>query len=141
MKHKINKIILVLATFFLATENVFGVTYNSYITNIKDSDDNIVSRILSGGNATQDKIAIGETQATAVNGYCIDVGATLGDKTYINQLDGLEDYLSYVIDSSKVKNVTNKINQYIQFGYGYNGQNSDKYIVATQKLIWDGLLT
>lgn len=139
MKSKFSKIILTITIFFLSTESAFGATIHSYVTNIKDSDGNIVSRVFTGGLETQDKIAIGETEATAVNGYCIDVGATLDDKTYINQLEDLEDYLSYILDSSKVKSVANKINQYVQFGYGYNGQNTDKYIVATQKLIWDEL--
>ena len=36
-------------------------------------------------------------------------------------------------------NVAKKINEYIYFGYGYNGQTGYKYRLATQKLIWDEL--
>lgn len=140
MKKKISKIILIFATFFLSTENVFGAI-NTYITEMTDSEGQKISRHFNGNSDRQLSIGIGEHSSSTEPGYCIDVGAELGDRKPISELDmSLEEYLTDALNnSSTAKNVANKINQYIQFGYKYNNQDSDKYFIATQKLIWDEL--
>lgn len=140
MKQKIKRIIFLLAIFFMLSENVFGVT-NTYITEMTDSKGQKINRHYNGKTDRQLHIGIGEHSSNTTAAYCLDVGAPLGDKAPISKLDlSLEEYLSAAInDSSKSKNIANKINQYMQFGYNYNNQNSDKYFLATQKLIWDEL--
>lgn len=140
MKNKIKQIIFLFITFFISSENVFGVM-NTYITEMTDSNGQKIKRHFNGKTDRQLSIGIGEHSSNTDLGYCIDVGADLGDKKPISQLDiSLEKYLTEAFnDSAKAKSVTNKINQYIQLGYKYNGQNSSKYFLATQKLIWDEL--
>lgn len=141
MNKKINKILLTLTTFFIMANNVFGETQNTYLTEMKDSNGQTIYRNYNGKQDRQISIAIGANSSTTINGYCIDVGADLGDKAPISQLDSnLEEYLKKALNNEeKAKKVAKKINQYIHFGYQYNGQNSDKYLIATQKLIWDEL--
>ena len=140
MKKKFNKILFVFILLFASTQNVFGIT-NTYITEMEDSENQKISRHYDGKTDRQLSIAIGEHSSNTIPGYCIDVGLELGDRKPISQYDGnLEDYLTEKLKSqTTAKNVANKINQYIQFGYNYNNQNSDKYFIATQKLIWDEL--
>ena len=126
MKRKINKIILTIATFFITTQNVFGA--NTYIRLLQDSDGNTVSGIIGDKSDSHHIISIGEDKGSAEIGYYLDIRMTLGDQKYIGAMDKkLEGYLTSILnDSSKAKTVANKINQYVHFGYKYNGQNTDQ---------------
>lgn len=141
MNKKIIKTIMAITTFFIMTPYVFGETQNTYLTEMKDENGQKIYRNYNGNQDRQLSIEIGPVSSNTVVGYCIDVGADLGDRAPISQLDvSLKEYLTDVLNSeSKAEEITNKINQYIHFGYQYNGQNSDKYLIATQKLIWDEL--
>lgn len=140
MKEKLRKIIFILAMLILTNENVYAVT-NTYIYEMKDSNGEIIYRNFNGKQERQLSIEIGEHSSTTITGYCIDVGIELGDKKPISTLElNLTEYLNNVLNNKeKAENVSKKINEYMAFGYGYNGQNSDKYLIATQKLIWDEL--
>ena len=140
MKKKLNKILFITTSLFFSIQNVFGATYNTFVYNMEDEDNNVIKRYFDGESAIQKSIKIGEHESDSINGYCIDVGAKLDERAYINRLEDLEDYLGYVLSESvSEEDVANKINQYVQFGYGYKNQKSDKYLIATQKLIWDEL--
>ena len=140
MNDKIKKIMFILAMFLLTNKNVLAVT-NTYISEMKDSNGQKIYRNFNGKQERQLSIEIGEHSSNTTTAYCIDVGLDLGDRAPISELDdNLTEYLTKVLnDSKKAKDVSNKINQYIRFGYKYNNQNTDKYLVATQKLIWDEL--
>lgn len=141
MNKKINKIIAILVAFFFMTSSPHAEVQNTYLTEMKDSNGQKIYRNFNGQQERQLSIEIGPHSSTTTTAYCIDVGATLGDRAPISQLnENLESYLTRMLNNKeKAVKVTKKINEYIQFGYKYNGQNSDKYLIATQKLIWDEL--
>lgn len=140
MNDKIKKIIFIITMFLLTNNNVFAVT-NTYISEMKDSNGQKIYRNFNGKQERQLSIEIGEHSSNTTTAYCIDVGLDLGDRAPISELDdNLTEYLTKALnDSKKAQDVSKKINQYIRFGYKYNNQNTDKYLIATQKLIWDEL--
>ena len=68
--------------------------------------------------------------------FCLEIGATftLGTVSGTN----LKTYLSNA-GVSNSDTVAKTINDYLYFGYGYSGRTSNKYYLATQKLVWEEL--
>lgn len=141
MNKKINKIAIICFAFFFMTTTTHAEVQNTYVEDMTDSNGKIIYRNINGTTKKQLSIEIGPHSLNTTTGYCIDVGAHLGDKAPISQLDeSLESYLEKQINNKeKAAQVAKKINEYMHFGYKYNNQNSDKYLIATQKLIWDEL--
>ena len=92
---------------------------------------------------------IGETASQFINikvkgtdeqGFCLDYGATLSGNPGHENNTSIADYLSSNgVNSEAAEDLSKKINEYLHFGLGYNGQDDYKYHLATQKLIWDEL--
>lgn len=141
MNKKIIRLITILVAFFFMASTTHAEVERVFLRVMDDSMGHTVYRNFDGNKKRQLSIEIGTSNSTAVTGYCLDVGASLTDKAAIEPIDGnLESYLTKMLNNKeKAVKVTKKINEYIQFGYKYNGQNSDKYLIATQKLIWDEL--
>ena len=141
MSQKIIKITTIFVSFFFMTIKSYAEVQNTYLTEMTDSNGNTIYRNFNGKKESQLSIEIGPQSSETTTAYSIDVGANLGDKAPISQLnENLESYLEKQLNNKeKDTQVTKKINEYMHFGYKYNGQNSDKYLIATQKLIWDEL--
>lgn len=69
--------------------------------------------------------------------FCVDYGATIsaGEAQAVDFLN----YLKGTLSDSTAKDVLNKINGYLYYGYGSSGRNTEKYYLATQKLVWEAL--
>lgn len=142
MSKKIKKIILILILVLFATKKVSAakieLTYTYY--NDEINGNYRIYKVIDGKSTFLDMITVVDGDKKI--GYCIDIGSNLqtGDTTSI-KYQNLEGYLTTALnDANKAKAVSKKINEYIYFGYGYNGErNSHNYYAATQKLIWDEL--
>lgn len=69
--------------------------------------------------------------------FCVDYGAKIVAKEAAETT--MTTYFSNGISKEKAENLSNKINQYLYFGYGSNGRDSEEYYFATQKLIWEAI--
>jgi len=68
--------------------------------------------------------------------YCLEYGAPA--KNSSAQKTDLKNYLKQgVTDENKLNELVSKINKYLYFGYGTEGKISEKYYIATQKLLWE----
>ena len=141
MYNKYKKILILSISFFIMSNFVSAENVNIYITEALDENNQKITRTAHNDEGRQLLIDIGPHSSQTKVGYCLDFDKKLDDKVPVFSLDGgLQEYIKSIInDENKAKEVTQKINQYITFGYLYNNQNSIKFRIATQKLIWDEL--
>lgn len=70
-------------------------------------------------------------------GFCIDFGMIL--KTGTAEVKNAEEYFANGIGASEAKKLMKKLIEYLRFGYGTEGKNTNKYYLATQQLIWEAI--
>ena len=145
---KITKFMFAIIIGFVAIENVHAEVvlnlFNLYAQAEGESPNGNykVMRTLSG----QDDAEIMDIviRGTEEHAFCVDLGVTLNaidqNNHGYNNTTTLANYLAAGgLSSQKATEVAKKINEYLYFGWGYNGQSGYKYHLAVQKLIWDEL--
>lgn len=154
MNKKISKILLAL-TILLTTKEVLAAevdlenTYYKWNSSMTDSGNYQIKKSSKNSEGKYNdlpKIIIKDGSNNYI-GYCIDIGLNLPghDNDSISVYSKtLEEYLSGVLgsNSSKAKEITKKINEYIYFGYDIKDTKSKEkgeYYAATQQLIWEEL--
>ena len=95
-----------------------------------------VNKIVDGNvtSFTADKIWFDDDNSPA---YCIDYGVQAGQGEVTES--NLSTYLQNGISSSESESLIKKLNEYIYFGYNTSDRNTEKYFLATQKLIWEAV--
>lgn len=89
---------------------------------------------LHTGTAGYIKLKVdGETK----KGFCVDFGVAIDTGTA--QVSGIEEYFKKGISEDKTKELVKTLTEYLKFGYGSEGKVTDKYYLATQKLIWEAI--
>lgn len=141
MNNRYRKILTLIISFFIMSTFVSAENINIYISKTNDENGQRIYRTAHGDKGEHLSIGIGTHSSNQKVGYCLDYDKELEDRVPTFLLEGgLIEYIKSIInDENKAKEVTKKINQYITFGYLYNNQNSIKFRIATQKLIWDEL--
>ena len=92
----------------------------------------------SGTNGNLWKISIEGVNGSDYWAYCIDYGAII-EKGSAESIS-LQEYFENGLSSSNAATLAKKINEYIYFGYyGQDGSQSEKYYMATQRLIWQAI--
>ncbi len=69
--------------------------------------------------------------------FCVDYGAEIVAKEASET--SLTEYFSKGLSKENAQILANKINQYLYFGYGSSNRDSEKYYLATQKLVWEAI--
>lgn len=138
MKTKISKLIFLITTFLFFSNEVMA----AYITleQAYNESNMEIYRNISGEYDEQTFIWITENDKD-YHGYCLDSNLSLhGDTKISKYAENATEYLNkYFKNQEKSTELEKAINRYIYFGYNYNNQKNYKYLLATQKLIWDEL--
>ena len=130
---KLKKIIASILVMTILITNVHATT----LTAIKDDAWTIgeVMKVEDGEETTTHirKLLIDDTRPA----YCVDYGAHIKTGTVtVNEVD-LITYFSRGISAQAAQELSKKLNEYLYFGYGSEGRTSEKYFLATQKLVWE----
>ena len=141
MDKRYKRILTLIISFFVMSTFVSAENINIYISKTNDENGQRIYRTAHGDKGEHLSIGIGPHSTQTKIGYCLDYDKHLDDRVPTFPLEGgLLGYIKSIItDENKAKEVTKKINQYVIFGYNTTNQNSTRYQIATQKLIWDEL--
>lgn len=69
--------------------------------------------------------------------FCVEHGINF--KSGEVDTETLTNYFKNGLTEEKTKELVKQISEYLYFGYGNEGKNSDEYYLATQKLIWEAI--
>lgn len=144
MKKNIKFILIsILAVFLFHTPNVFASTTTER-SEIKIDNKTVYKRYDNNatGEKEKDGAAAGLIKVTIDGkeypGFCIDFGmaVTIGNA---EEPFSLYDYFRNALNEETTNELIKKLTFYSKYGYGSTGRTTDKYYLATQKLIWEAI--
>ena len=134
MKKKINLFLFVLLSLFVFNLEVYATSVSFTYRNW-DTGDGTIYKIVDGSvtSFTADRIWLDGDKNTPA--YCVDYGVSAGqgDAT----ASKFSDYLKNGISDAKSEELVKELNEILYFGFGSTGRTTEKYFMATQKLVWE----
>lgn len=137
-------LILLLILFFSFVPKISAASEIKDRTNIKIDGKNVRKHYVNaitgetinkGGIAGKITLSIdGEDRI----GFCIDFGMDIKTGT-TETPETLKEYFGNVLSETETEQLIKKLTLYTTFGYGSQGKTTDKYILATQQLIWEAI--
>ena len=135
---------IIIACFFACTSNVFAASAIKSRNEIKIDGKNVYKRYqnvavntttINGGTAGILTVTI---DGVDYFGFCIDFGVNIKSGQTDTPIS-LSSYFQNVLSESATNELLKKLTLYRKYGYGSSGRTTDKYYLATQKLIWEAI--